>query len=690
MKLKSTLWTLAFACAAVSCSDDINNGPNNNENNNELEGPTTLITVSINPGVETKADLPSGGEEGDVAGGEEGLKSEYEVNDVTVVLFANADGSEPTEFKADSKLIGAGYANGLKTETGDEAWHNYAASVTITITDKNEVGFDGNTYGLITVTNLGSEDILKNRIHEEDLTMGYQLANLLQEKVYDGSNGFIMSTHNDTYGTGASAVTIMDKVTLIAGVDQVNAPHADVHVERLAAKIRITEQTDVEDFVYTMKADAASSLGAAKVRLDEVAIVNQLNSGTYLLKRVTANAAEKEIPSPDATSGYDYFLFNENATAGGAGLNYVIDPWTRGKDKVTPTAGNLEERDAIIMENGTATLSYVNDFYAPEDADNNKNGYYSELWASLSGATKLAANTAFADGNKSLDLCYTQENTTSAAMSLNGYSTGALFKATYFPQKYMAVVNKTTTATGETVMTQEVKAVDIDYNGEDQEGSGYDDINKDTQVENITFYVHNQKIYNGYEAIFNEFVWNQQKNLDGNENNTPIYSYASFKAGEIEKIKKQDFFKHLLTDFSDPLGYIEQLKKQCDADGDGILDAGIDQDAVFAVTDNIDDFIEANQITLNKTIKVYDNCVCYYPYWIRHANNNKFPNMGIMEFGIVRNNIYDLTVNAFKTLGLSGVDKPEPGDPDEPDKYYFNVNIKVKNWVVRKNSDIIL
>ena len=64
--------------------------------------------------------------------------------------------------------------------------------------------------------------------------------------------------------------------------------------------------------------------------------------------------------------------------------------------------------------------------------------------------------------------------------------------------------------------------------------------------------------------------------------------------------------------------------------------------------------------------------------------------MGIMEFGIVRNNIYDMTVTGISGLGLSSMAKPNPGDPDEKKEYRFNVMINVKNWVVRKNSDIIL
>ena len=64
MKLKSTLWALAFACAAVSCSDDLDEGPNNGQGENN--GSKTFMTVTINPGVVTKANPnpPKGVEEG--------------------------------------------------------------------------------------------------------------------------------------------------------------------------------------------------------------------------------------------------------------------------------------------------------------------------------------------------------------------------------------------------------------------------------------------------------------------------------------------------------------------------------------------------------------------------------------------------------------------------------------------------
>lgn len=115
---------------------------------------------------------------------------------------------------------------------------------------------------------------------------------------------------------------------------------------------------------------------------------------------------------------------------------------------------------------------------------------------------------------------------------------------------------------------------------------------------------------------------------------------------------------------------------------------------------------------------------CYYKSWLRHANNNDDAVSGIMEFAIVRNNIYQLTINSVAsvgdtTSGTPGEDPNKPGEPDvdpenpnpeipgvvvpdpeptdpvfpidptDPDEdadTYLNVTIKVLDWTVRKNN----
>ena len=675
MNFKSTLWALAFACVAVSCSDDLENGPNNNEGN-ELNGPTTYMKVTISSTPTTKA---TGGEEGDNPPGEIGDVSEYKVNDVTVILYKNeADGDDDvTPFTKESKLVAAGYKDGIaQMETSSEIWHSRTtATVTITVTDPEQANsFDGKTYGIIAVTNLGGRGVLCDRIKADDINTGAELANFLQVNAW-GTNGFVMSTHNDTYNNNGS-VSIFDKVTLEAGTNATNAPTASVHVERLAAKIRINEAASVDDFIYTINENLDTE---AKVRLDQVAIVNKLTSGTYLLKRVTPQLTDGYAGLPeDATN--DLLLGNELAGNDGIALNYVIDPWTRAKETIIPASDNLDKRDALAGANLTspstnATLSYDNDFVG----DN-----YADMWGTFSDAVNLSSNTA----TSPLHLAYTQENTTSLKKQKNGYSTGALFKATYFPKKW--AVTKTTVS-GTTVGT--VEAEEINYNGTET-GTGYDAISSTTAPADFKFYVYEGNIYKDYDAIFNEFVWKQQETLNGQTGAT-IYSYDDFTAANIEgkAIKVADFFNHLLAEFSDPFDYIDYLIEKYDTNDDGKFDNQDDTDAAnktFAAADAIDTYLTANQTAVNAVVLPYEGGVCYYPYWIRHASNNIPTQMSVMEFAIVRNNIYDMTVTGISGLGLSGAEKPEPGKDDEEENYYFNVEIYVKNWVVRKNDGIIL
>lgn len=675
MKLKSLFWTLAFASLAVSCADSLSDGSGNESNVNGIEGSKTYMTVSISSDA-TRA-TPSGGEEGDVPGGEIGDLNEYKVNDVTVILYTDASGNTPTAFTDDCKLIGAGYKDGIaQMETSSELWHSRTtATVTITVTDPEQKNsFDGKTYGVIAVTNLGDKDLLYNRINASDINTGAKLANFLQVNAWDNSKGFVMSTHNDKYN-GASS--IFDKVTLQAGVDPNKAPTASVHVERLAAKIRINEQEGVNDFIYTINSGAATE---AKVRLDQVAIVNKLTSGSYLLKRVTEDVTDCYSALPTSADN-DKFLGNENTDGNGFGINYVIDPWTRAKGTTAPSAGNLTARDALTGASLTspyadATLSYDNDFVGND---------YATMWNSYGSDV---VNLSTYSGTFPLHLAYTQENTTSLAMQKNGYSTGALFKATYFPKKWAATT--TAVAGGNTV--GKVEAVDIDYNGGD-DGTGYDAISSSTAPDDFKFYVYAGNIYKDYEAIFNEYVWTEQKPLDGNHDGTPIYSYSDFTAAGIVNVKVADLFKHLLAGYSDPFDYIDYLIDKYDTNKDGKYDSsdtGYAADKTFAAADAIETYLTDNQTEVNAVAVPYENGVCYYPYWIRHASNGIPTKMSVMEFAIVRNNIYDMTVKEISGLGLSGAEKPDPGKDDEEDKYYFNVELYVKNWIVRNNNDIIL
>ena len=90
----------------------------------------------------------------------------------------------------------------------------------------------------------------------------------------------------------------------------------------------------------------------------------------------------------------------------------------------------------------------------------------------------------------------------------------------------------------------------------------------------------------------------------------------------------------------------------------------------------------------NTTTKKYE--VLYY-YWNRHNDNNNNGSMGPMEFAVVRNNVYKLSVTGVNKFGhpTNPGDDPDPEnpeDPDEEDDVYFKVAVEVLPWVVRIND----
>ena len=85
-------------------------------------------------------------------------------------------------------------------------------------------------------------------------------------------------------------------------------------------------------------------------------------------------------------------------------------------------------------------------------------------------------------------------------------------------------------------------------------------------------------------------------------------------------------------------------------------------------------------------LATYYKGICYYTYWIKHANDqiadNDMPfaaGDGRMEYGIVRNNIYKLNVTGITQLG-----------DDIPGDRTLLINVSVRNWEVIEENEIEL
>ena len=148
----------------------------------------------------------------------------------------------------------------------------------------------------------------------------------------------------------------------------------------------------------------------------------------------------------------------------------------------------------------------------------------------------------------------------------------------------------------------------------------------------------------------------------------------------------------------DPFGYIEYLKRRAE---EILATASDDQKetVTFAATDSFQAFQKGAEFDGSDYL-VYTGGVCYYPFWIRHANNNnpqqdgqlnsgETERMGISEFAIVRNNIYDVSVTRIDKLGVAGSEVPNPDTDDETDDLFLFVNLHVKDWTLRENSTVL-
>lgn len=72
-------------------------------------------------------------------------------------------------------------------------------------------------------------------------------------------------------------------------------------------------------------------------------------------------------------------------------------------------------------------------------------------------------------------------------------------------------------------------------------------------------------------------------------------------------------------------------------------------------------------------LEIYTGGVCYYIYWIRHADDGNPFGISPMEYAIVRNNIYQLYVNSISALG-----NPDPDSHIE--EVTSEIHVNVKDW----------
>lgn len=112
-------------------------------------------------------------------------------------------------------------------------------------------------------------------------------------------------------------------------------------------------------------------------------------------------------------------------------------------------------------------------------------------------------------------------------------------------------------------------------------------------------------------------------------------------------------------------------------------------DGTTSSTGSSDD-LKKNDVQCFKRGSADGKFLCYYPYWIKHIPSENTAE-DVMEFGIVRNNVYKVTVTGIQGVGKDGVteDIITDTETDDPTTVLLNVKLSIKPWTVRTNSAVL-
>lgn len=337
-------------------------------------------------------------------------------------------------------------------------------------------------------------------------------------------------------------------------------------------------------------------------------------TGAALVNNLTAGSYMlKRVAS--TVDGVPTYLGNETPDAG-VQTNYVLDPWTAVK----------------TSDNNSFTIG--GEVKTAEDL-------YGEWFGNLSQdpnhwADYVQPGIEVSDGAETWQrIGYTLENTTAAEEAGKRYSTGVVFKAKFHPQ---GVANYT--------------------DGE-------------------TFFAYGTKIYASMEDMMAGFYGSKFDDLDN------ITSCATW--GDV----KQFITSTLLT--NDPSGYNKYLEGLAEGKDDSetvanassltwgnymLNECGYSKDENGKVV--LDQNGKVTRIALQPYgTRTYEDATCYYTWWVRHSNDNDDTKKGIMEYAIVRNNIYKLTVNSVYSLG-----------GEVPEEESLIVDVYVNDWLLLDNETL--
>lgn len=382
--------------------------------------------------------------------------------------------------------------------------------------------------------------------------------------------------------------------------------------------------SDYSDFVMTSAADVTLTLNSNPESAPAKATVNVERMAARLDYKAEASYPCTDPAYPNATVKITGAALVNNLTAG----SYIIK---RVADDVNGT--NLSYLgNETADENGAAT-NYVLD---PWTASKNGNLYGTWFMNGSSDpnwwAGYVQPGTPVSDGAETWQrIGYTLENTMAADAAGSDYSTGVVFKAKFYPKGVANYQNGATFfALGNRLFAS---------------------------MEDMMTYV--------YGADFSQFDdkidacdnWAALKTFAASLLDNDPSGYKSFLQGQDEA---QD-----LAQVKESLKWKAYMLNKCG------YSASLNNN-VYSVTLDQNEDTSTREALQPYGTRTYEDATCYYTWWVRHSNDNNDDAKGIMEYAIVRNNIYKLTVNSIYSLG-----NDVPGEDEN-----IILDVYVNDWLL--------
>lgn len=338
-------------------------------------------------------------------------------------------------------------------------------------------------------------------------------------------------------------------------------------------------------------------------------------TGAALVNNLTAGSYLLKRVAADV-NGVPTYLGNETPDAG-VQTNYVLDPWTADK-----TSAN--NSFTIGGETKTAEDLY-GEWFGNISQDPNH-------WAAY-----VQPGTEVSDGTEKWQrIGYTLENTTAADEAGERYSTGVVFKAKFHPK---GVANY-------------------------QDGATFFALGNRlfASMEDMMRYV-----YGAYFSQFDNKIdvctdWAGVKNFAASLLDNDPSGYKTFLN---DQLNGKDESVTLTESDKESLKWNAYMLNKCG------YSASLNND-VYSVTLDQNDDISTREALQPYGTRTYEDATCYYTWWVRHSNDNDDTKKGIMEYAIVRNNIYKLTVNSIYSLG-----GPVPGEDEN-----IILDVYVNDWLL--------